>query len=240
MRKFGFLLMLIVLSTNLSNASSITDSLKLIKLEEKVDKLTTSNQQLQLKVEQLIKDKDRLSTIGITAGGLSVLGLLYMGYLYLWGLRKKAESTINEIAPLKLNEIAPNIITSKMNEHPFIKAHNESLAIKKKPIVILGAEDKDMKFHTFLASKGFENLKSRKIDNFENISTDEFEVIFFNNENGALTQFQMNKVITKHKNGFDYFYFNTTRQRFEADGITISFANSRETIENRLFELLKK
>ncbi len=240
MKKYFLIFILLGLWNQVSANLSIGDSLRIVKLEEQVKTLTNNNESFKQKIEGLEKDRDRLSNIGITAGGLTLLGLGYMAFLYMWGIKKKAEATVNEIAPNKLKELVPDIVKNQMNAHALIKEYNDTLELKKKPILILSAVDKYKPFHDFLVDKGFENLNSKKIDDIEDIPANDFDLVLFNNDKGDLTQKQMDIVITKYKDSFDYFYFNTTRQRFDAEGITISFANSKETLENRLVEVLKK
>lgn len=280
MSKYLFLIFCLWFTPTSGSALSIQDSLKIVELDKKVVELVKSNKTLEKEVKGLQEDKRWLQIMGIGVGTTSLAALLYMLYLSMSGLRKKAIEVVNEIATQKIKEeISENkeqtskIVNETINNHPFLKditdgdrirkqtseivnnlisnhpffkeindKNTEINKVKNKPILIVSHELQNQNFHNFLKNKGFEQLNSRKIDKIENLDPNDYDLVFFNNENGQLTQAQMDIFLKEYTTSFNYFYFNTTYQRWESEeNIKVSgFANSRETLENRLVEALKK
>ena len=102
MNKYLFFIFCLWLTPIDVNALSIQDSLKIVELDKKVVELAKSNKTLEKEVKGLQEDKRWLEIIGFGVGTTSLAALLYMLYLSMSGLRKKAIEVVNEIAPKKI------------------------------------------------------------------------------------------------------------------------------------------
>ena len=216
---------------------------RLIKLEDTTPALENSDviKELNKKVSQLEEDRDWLKMIGITAGSLSFLALISMGYMYWFGIKQKADAVAKEIASAELKSIAPDVVSTEMEKHPMTIEYQQKQSIKNTPFVIVGKAKKDAAFSEMLEKKGFRNHISVAINDTKEIDLNKHKLIFFNCENDQLKQKEMNKVVGMYKSGIKYFYYNNVsgaRWSGSNEVDMAGFANTAKTLENRLFEAL--
>lgn len=205
------------------NGQPQQDSIKKYQnLELQVEKLTDQ-------VGELEKTKEQLIWIGVPIGSLTVFGLLYLAWLRFLGIRKL------------VGEEVQKAVNNELKTHPALARIIKESKLQGKPILILSQIPRVIDFENFLKQHGFSNIKSKAIEKLKLSDINDFDLIFFNNENGEINQVQMNKVAEEYKEQVKFFYFNQTGIRWEGSKEVkmAGFANSRETLPNRLFEALK-
>lgn len=193
-----------------------------------------------------LSDSFHNSVVGIFVLGFSLLGLSgYAIYQVAVGIRKRVEQESKDKVEVKLKELAPGVVEKELARHPVMIEYARIKAIKQNSILIVSAKGKDADFMKFLAkleynNPGNKNLAIKDIlDPDFSINLDEFKLLLFNNEDGQMTQEQMDEVTKKFGKGIHYFYLQGYGDRWNNKEVRMKgFATTRHRLDNNLIDAL--
>jgi len=183
--------------------------------------------QLTKRVDNLEKD---LFTYKVIAWAIATFTAFSIASLWLWA-RKNTERIITGRANA--------ILEDKFGKHPVFAQYQKEQKAKQSSIFMIGEKQGHVELKKQLKNNGFEQVEFYPISEIYMFKTNKHDLIFFNDENGTLTQTQMDEIVDKYPEQM-MFYYNTTRKRFENKKAKMAgFANSKETLAKRLLEALQ-
>lgn len=173
---------------------------------------------LEEKVTDLEEFKLRLTILGLSGAGMTVFALLWLYFL-------KIPKLVEEQAKKKIDAL---LVT-------------ERNTFKNWRLAVLSDTVKNKHIHDYLTRIGFSNdkLNPFAVGDYENITVDNTDVLFFYDENDKLDLESITQ-ITKHFEGqLKFFYFGPKRLPDELFKTIGSSANSMDTLESNLYKALR-
>lgn len=200
---------------------SSTDSLKLVQMQDKIEKLE--------------KSRDNFLWF------LEILGVVTVGALI--AIYKDIKAKIGKLVENETTKKLEETVKLKLAEYPFFRAYDqEQQAKQNKKIVVVGSKDQDADFLNYLTNIGFKDIKQASIDQKLTDLIEGVHLVLFDNRKGNLKQTQMDAIVQEFPTQVYYFYLSSEAgPRWE--GVKpekkMGFANSLGRLEQNLIDLLK-
>lgn len=187
---------------------------------------------LDLKIEQAKKDFRDLNSWVLMISG----AFLLVGIGGIWSLFKYTD----EIAKRKVEEkLEASITEFKDLFLTFLNSQKKEVQLREQSrIIVISKVDTDDSFlKRYFDEFGFKNVVFHKVAQYDQHNN--YDLIFFNNENGKLDQDLMNQYISQSPKNVVFFYYGSHRVRFDNGMDRITFANSRIQIYSNLINGLR-
>lgn len=240
--------------------NSINETMSKEEIMDKYYELKKDNQELTEKYDKLngewSSEKDsidnRVDKIEII--GTSILVILGASvYRMVKGIDKEiklvVENKLNEKVPLvvenEVNNKVPKVIAEKVEiETERIRrmvddCKKEEKLMKEKNILII-SEDSEKQKEIKKILKKFNKITDFRLGD-ELYDLNKYDVILFNNIDGASKKEELNEIIKNNDNiNAVYFYFNKERKIFDSEKPdNTNFANANSTLVGNLLDLMK-